>query len=150
MTKIFAAVVFIAGLAPAIALADPQAYLCIADQSVGFKYDKNLKEWRSAHFTLEDKRYLLKLKDNHWYWSTFGQTDEINCSDVNSRSDIVCNLLSYPDNEIDEMITFNQKRLRYQSVYAYGYAVPYREEDTSAFTGTPDTPSIEIGRCSAM
>jgi hypothetical protein len=50
--------------------------------------------------------------------------------------------------EIIEMITFNQKRLRYQFIYVYGYAIPFREEDSTA--GTTDTPAIQIGRCSEM
>jgi hypothetical protein len=144
MGKTYAAIAFIAGLAPAVALADPHAYLCIADQATGFKYDKNLKEWKLAIFHTNNERYILKLKDNQWYWSEFGNPshEPPQCDQFNSSGNIKCVLTI--DEDIMEIVSFNRNTLRYQFTYVFGYVDPLPMYEGS------DTPSIEIGRCSEM
>ena len=138
MARIFAAIAFIAGLAPAIALADAQAYLCIADQAVGFRYDKNPKAWKSTLFSVKDERYILKLEDKHWHWSKLGSSFEGTCNDFTTADTIGCV-------GTDEVL-FNRTTLRYQLYYPFGYIAQMTLE---SFEGS-DTPYIEIGRCSEM
>jgi hypothetical protein len=138
MERIFAAIFFFASLAPAIALADAQAYLCIADQAVGFTYDKNLSAWKSTFFGVKDERYFLKLKDKHWRWSKLGSSVESACNDFTSAGTIGC--------VGTEEVLFNRTTLRYQLYYPFGYIAQMTFE---SFEGS-DTPYIEIGRCSAM
>ena len=46
----------------AIAEKQPKhSYLCVADKSIGYKYNKNSNTWEIAKFNVENEEYLVSL-----------------------------------------------------------------------------------------
>src|SRR5262245_39549590 len=41
-----------------------EQYLCVADQSAGFRYEKTAKEWESARFKTDSKFIIAPSKDH--------------------------------------------------------------------------------------
>ncbi len=115
------------------------SYLCIADLSTGFSFDKVSKKWKSADFNVSGERFLLSKKNNAWEWKKFGQeSTSYNCSkDFNEAGYLHCESLI--------RVVFNRKNLRFQSYYSIGYV----NKGVIGNEGE-DTPYITIGQCSPI
>jgi hypothetical protein len=116
------------------------SYLCIAENSVGFSFNKTQQKWINTNFKVEGKKYLLsKSKQGNWEWKKFGeQNTYASCkSDFNEYGYLTCQELN--------TINFNKNNLRFQNYYPIGYI-------NKGVVGNEgeDTPSIEIGKCSAI
>ena len=143
------------------ALATPQesdSYLCIPDQSTGFSFKDG--EWQVARFNVTDEKYVLrkrKRRERHpiysgsrWLIFRFGDTTPAGGCDKGFDSEglIHCSYYLYGD------FKMNRDTGRYQATYWPGYV---DSQNADAFEVDPDkqrdgedTPSMTIGRCSAI
>jgi hypothetical protein len=130
---------FLLVLPTAAAAAENPKYLCIADQSNGFKYDKALRAWRPAQFDVEGKRYIVKQSGNFIRWDAFGGDPALGsvCMEFQNSGLFTCDGM--------QRITFSNKSLRYMLVYEIGYV-----KDSMQAAEVGDTPYIEIGTCSPL
>jgi hypothetical protein len=53
-----AVALFLAALLALVSIAHAEQYLCVAEKSVGFAYDKATKTWDNANFST-DAKYLV-------------------------------------------------------------------------------------------
>src|SRR5262245_40293179 len=117
------------------------SYLCIADQTTGFIYDKNLKSWKQTTFKAGD-RYLLTRasKQGSWILKKFGEQHAMaECGQFNTAGNLLCG-----DGGAD--FRMNRDNLRFLYVFPHGYWFnknPKVDEDG-------DTPYIEIGKCGGL
>ncbi|MBI2724925.1 MAG: hypothetical protein HYX42_01615 [Polaromonas sp.] len=113
-------------------------YLCIPDQSTGFRFDTTSNTWQTAQFNVKNSKYLLSKKAAKWQWKEFSKTSSTECSgDFNEYGFLRCDHM--------ERIIVNRDSLRFQIIYPIGYVVSKSVKDQNQ-----DNPSIEIGRCSAL
>ena len=132
--------VLLATVAAIACAAEPTSYLCIADKATGFSFNKERRVWQQANFNVKDSKYLLSQRDGKWGWKRFGeQYDDGQCSDrFNEFGFLHCN-------NVFDAILFNKQTLRYQLFYPVGYVSKLDSKDSGS-----DTPSLEIGTCSAL
>ncbi len=117
-------------------------WLCIADKSTGFKFERG--EWRIATFSTAQSKYILRQFPSSadpnkliYDWVDFGEKRDfalLGCKD--NDVSIICEPLGGD-------VRFNKKTLRFISYYFIGYI---HADDSEA----SDTPLIEIGKCSPI
>ena len=117
-----------------------EQYLCIAEHSVGFSYDKVKKEWENTNFKAY-RKYVISERDGTKYAfqvTTVGEDIAlIFCeSDFDQDSYLSCTGLG------DSRFNKNNGRYLYSFPYGYYDVLPPRMD------GGSDTPLIEIGKCS--
>lgn len=120
--------------------ANAQSYLCVADQSTGFRYDASSKSWLNAKFKTDDK-FLVKPSTEEGFKyevSQFGLSAPLfSCrNEFNSVGTMACFGLFGE-------FRVNSKTLRFLSTYMVGYYTP--NGDTN-----DNTPHIQIGTCTKM
>lgn len=115
-----------------------ESYLCISDQSTGFWYNKQSKEWVKANFKSGDK-FLVKQIKGEWRWTRFGlednDGDKTSCSGFNDYGLSRCS-------SSFQTITFSRKSLRFE-MHTFG---TYAFNTASLIV----TPGVIIGTCSAL
>jgi hypothetical protein len=120
--------------------AHAEQYICVAEQSTGFKYDEVAKTWISTSFNTRDS-YLVFEPENPRYEFQVKQIGEnavtASCRQGFDRS----GHLSCTGFFGDIYFKFNRRNNRFLYVYAHGY-----------FTDHPDIesnmPFMQIGTCS--
>ena len=128
------------GRTPAIAQFD--SYLCIADQSTGFSFDKTTEQWSATNFNVSENKYIvrrIRIRDpaDSIFIDWQGEIPEIICEErINVRS-LMCDESNHAD------FFFSAKTMRYMKVSSFGYLVPLDQVGD-------DTPFIEIGKCSPL
>ena len=125
------------GRTPAIAQVD--SYLCIADQSTGFAFDKSTEQWSAKNFNVSENKYIVRRirTEESVFLDWQGEIPEIICRQrINVRS-LTCDESNHAD------FFFSAKTMRYMKVSAFGYLVPFDQVGD-------DTPFIEIGKCSPL
>lgn len=138
-TIIIALATFI--LLPPLAFAGKQ-YLCVADKSTGFSYDKALKEWRPTTFEADSKYVISNPNDGHLAFVVriLGESWAMaKCKhDFNDVGVLFCG-----GSAMD--FRFNRANGRYIMFHTLGYysVLPGNQEDAN-------TPYIEIGKCSSF
>lgn len=135
----FAAIAF-----PSLASAqETERWLCIADQSTGFAFNRAKPGWASGNFTINNDRFILQRPAAglplgtraKWVVTRVGEKMPTSyCTQEFEDTLLTCGSMT--------KFTFSKKTLRFQAVYEYGYVEP----DTEG----ADTPSITIGRCSPI
>ena len=121
-------------------------YLCIATQAVGFSFDRQTGQWRPARFSVRGEKYLLEKRSQGWSWNQFGSSSPGGkCGDVNAGGYISCQ-------DAAKEISFDQKTLRFQEIYPLGYVGGLWRAlgNANVEVEGSDTPSIEIGVCTAL
>lgn len=117
---------------------EAETYLCIADKATGFSFNKAKKTWETTQFDVSEDKYLLTQKDDQWSWTKVGEKYGAVCDKgFTSAGYFRCDYF--------EIIYMNRNNLRFQKTYPYGYPNDADTEKEGA-----STPSVEIGRCSAM
>ena len=138
------ALVFLTGTSSAIAQND--SFLCVADKSVGFSFNKSTKEWESTNFKAEGKYVLSKPSDKAkgWELKEFGSSITDKCAGGFSENGFIyCK--GWKDFQM------NNKSLRFQIVYAAGYVISeYLDLDDGQHAEGSVTPYLEIGKCSPL
>ena len=122
------------------------SYLCIADKSTGFYYNKDTKEWESTSFKTDDKFILKKAKEDSDVVTVEGAKvgDLIYHNFGSSFPFGYCTEIGGWENTYDCKIMgggiakFSANKMTFLKVYTYGY-----------WRGT-DTPYMEIGKCSPL
>src|SRR6266545_7850135 len=91
----------------------PTGYICVPDQSVGYKVDKSGK-WRPAQFNVEGKKYLLRYRDGKWWWTDFGDEPkrQNSCGSFNPQGFLDCH-------NFEDDVRFNRISLRFQAIHPY-------------------------------
>lgn len=128
-----------------------EKYLCVAELSTGFKYDRDEKKWEQADFKAGSK-YIIgktdeveeKLFDKKFVFKVSQLGDNDSKYFCKEGFDSVGNLSCTGAGQFN----FNKKNGRYLFVYPMGYVnvLPggrYFQTDEES-----DTPFIEIGKCS--
>lgn len=135
----------VAALVPTIVHADQ--YLCIADSSVGFSFNKGTKSWERANFRVGENKYVLsgpKSEGAAYLLTRMGsQFAEAQCEKgFNDPGYLFCSGFGGD-------FKFNRRNGRYLKTYTVGYfnVVPGVNEVTDE---NSDTPYLEIGKCSSF
>lgn len=144
LKEIIASVLVVSALAPSSALA--ASWLCVADQSTGFKFDSYTKKWNVTRFDVSEKRYTIVFRDDEKYPYTVREFGELNslpmlCEDFAAETFLHCR-------GIAGTFRFNQRTLRYIHSYEVGYINP--TPGLNDMKEGADTPFMEIGRCSKI
>ena len=103
-------------------------YLCISEQSTGFKYINNA--WTSVNFKAGNK-YMVDLSDRSV--GIFGTRDRIH-----GKCDVIVNYLFDCTNDEDGRFQMHIENLRYQRTFNLGGFIFYDDWGS---------PFIEIGSC---
>jgi hypothetical protein len=124
-------------------------YLCVAEQSTGFKYDKSTKAWRQAKLN-KTQRYKIRrprLEDfltEPMAWAVVQNNDPV--ARFGCKNEINYGFLDCSGPGTAQYM-FNFRTMRYTSAFLYGYV-------NSGLPKSPDeraeTPYIEIGTCSIV
>ncbi len=131
MKKIFLLIIFAISANSSYA---QQAYVCVANSSSGFKYDKNIRKWESTKLIPSDDKKLLKKDVGGWSWASFGSGYPERCGEINKYGVLNCQTFF-------GSLIFDKDTLRYMETYMAGYVDGDREGNT---------PSITIGKCSPL
>ena len=129
-----------------------EQYLCIAEQSSGFRFDETTKSWKSAIFKT-DHKYILRNKkegDSKFFDAEyklvvtevgFDYPICICTDDADKYGHVRCNC--FPDGGFK----FNKKNLRFLNIFSMGYVnvLPDQNKTTDS---TSASPNMEIGKCS--
>jgi hypothetical protein len=129
------------------AQASAQTWLCIADMTTGFGFDKTTKRWKETSYSPEESRYIVTPSNKpEWEYLVmeFGSDDTIpyaTCRDGPTRYGFIsCDALFGE-------FKFNKNNLRYVRTSVVGYA---EITPTTPTKDGDDAPVIEIGRCSKI
>lgn len=141
----------ISALMSASALAE--SYICIEDQSVGFRYDKATDKWEGEIFKASNTKYVYSKssRTGGWEIKVVGKSyPEAKCdADFNKAGLLIC---------ADGFTQFrmNKNNGRYLAVSPIGYWSDIKKLPKNAspidylFLEGQNTPYIEIGKCSPM
>lgn len=153
-------VAFVAGIMVSIgdrAAAQPDQYLCVPDQSIGFRFDKASRHWAATSFSPTEK-YVLRtvrpsdlaaygplLKGATWGFFQVGEKLPLGSCKVDAVMGLTCfeGVLS---------VDFDQGSGRFQTYARGNYVDQAFVEQLPPDTRPkqPDTPFIEIGTCTAF
>src|SRR5688572_25953246 len=117
----FLSIAFVASSAQA----QSESYLCVADQSTGFKFHKPAKQWRQTQFNTDEKFIIRRpnADDKRLYganppkWVVVRVGSKHPAAVCNEEFSEVGALLC----QGFEDFRFNRKNLRYISTYTVGY-----------------------------
>jgi hypothetical protein len=115
-----------------------QSYICVADSSSGFAFNKTTKKWYPTTFDVKNAKYVLSLKDRTWNWKEIGEEFSMTqCGEFDKNGYLSCDGML--------RLMFNKKTLRFLLTYEIGYV-------NVGIIGTDggDTPNMTIGKCSPM
>ena len=126
------------------ALAQSNSYLCVAENAVGFSFNKSKNQWEQTSFKDERKYLLSKSNDKTkgWEIKRIGESIGIECPGGFDEAGFI---------ECKELMEFqmNNQSLRYIIVFKYGYVVK-EYSDEGVFKEGSLTPYLEIGKCSPL
>lgn len=135
--------------------ASGEAYICIAEKSTGFKYERN-QGWEEMKFVTDDK-YIIRHPNNDerdyiariyeetnldWILSELGEKDIWPCEGDIDKGILDCKVLF-------EDFRFSAKYLRFINYNAGSY-INFQSSDIDHEYRKPFTPYIQIGQCSRM
>jgi hypothetical protein len=111
-----------------------EALVCAPKSSVGFDFDKRSKTWHPTPFAIAGETHRLSRQSGKLVWSTQGGPSQVDigCGEFDQYGFLKCGIVT----------TVNRKTLRYLSINPFGYVTNEPEGG--------DTPSMEIGTCSAQ
>ena len=117
-----------------------ETYICIADLSTGFAFNKTTKNWFSTNFNVQDNKYVLSQKNKLWYWKKVGAPENatIECGEFNPAGYLNCS--SY-----GQVLSFNKTNLRFSLTNSVGYV----SGELLGVEGSI-TPFMTIGKCSPL
>jgi len=139
---------WILGLTLLATTASAEGWLCIADASTGFDYNAQSKTWDRKFFKADSKYVVRKANQDEEFLSVKMVVVAVGekawtatCpEDFDRRGNLLC----------DGLLTtfrFNSDNLKFMRVFSGGY---FATEEYLAETERPDTPFMEIGRCTAL
>ena len=121
-----------------------ESYLCIAEQSVGFKFDESKKTWSSTIVKTQSKYIVKRSPDSKNKWDVFQFGDELlsaECEkDFNKSNNLFCDGIIY--------FEMNRNRLRFLSAMHLGY-IDY-DNTKDRWKEGQNEPNMEIGKCSKI
>jgi hypothetical protein len=128
-------------------LASAESYLCVADNSVGFTYDKSADTWNPNSIKTDSKYLVRESNDKDYVWQvrrlgsdlTIGQCD----SDFNESGFLFCDGLFYD-------FLMNKYSLRYRIIHKVGYVEGKKFWEKFGLKEGDRTPYMEIGKCSTI
>lgn len=129
--------------------ASAETWLCLAEKATGFGYDAASKEWKSADFGTARDRYIVKPSPNkEWVYEVrrFGTATTL-LPDAWCKADFAAGTFLHCTGVLAEF-KFNRKTGRFLKSYLAGYW-SYAPGVNATQEGA-DTPTIEIGTCSAV
>lgn len=124
------------------AFASDDSYICVAESSVGFNFNKTSRQWERSNFKTRNK-YIVRKSfqlNERWEVNKIGTSEGITCEgDFDENNFIRCN----------GSIAFfmNNTSLRFIVVHPWGYVINNATKDNSKDEGSV-TPYLEIGKCS--
>jgi hypothetical protein len=119
-------------------------WVCVADRSVGLKFDIKTKSWFGTTMNTDGERYIVRparpsdlpLERGIWSFQRLGDQSGFMCSgDFNEFGILRCDA-------VGSELSFNKEALRFQLYYRIGFVDPGAE--------VGNTPSISIGYCSLL
>jgi len=122
-----------------------EQYICTANKSTGFSYNKATKEWNSTHFKADSKYLFSTSKDKKYTYkvSKFGSKSPVAlCNQLFSdHGSIQCNEGFGTD------FRFNKENGRYLFIMGFGYYFVRPDTPNGTKDEGSDTPFMEIGKC---
>jgi hypothetical protein len=130
------------------AISPATAYLCLPRETVGFKYNEDLKYWKKADLKTSAKYIVSRSQYKNFAWEVkhYGQKEPFSlCKDG-------FNDLGYLFCENAGEFRMNKKNMRYIRTYILGYYNCNVEDETGKILNEDGncTPFIEIGICSKL
>jgi len=129
--------------------ASAETWLCLTEKSTGFGYDAATKNWRSVDFgTTRDRYIVAPSTKKDWVYEVrrFG-TEKGVLPDAWCKADFAAGTFLHCTGVLAEF-KFNRKTGRFLKSYLAGYWTYAPGVNETQEGG--DTPSIEIGTCSAV
>ncbi|MEK6803935.1 MAG: hypothetical protein AABZ34_14895 [Nitrospirota bacterium] len=129
-------------------IVNAEAYLCVADMSTGFVFDKQNKTWKKAYFTDSTKYMVARSSadaEGKWEVKEIGQSVAAASCENGFTSLGALNCEGFLE------FRMNKNSLRFLSAYLIGYwtdAIPGNSSD--AFREGGNSPFVEIGKCSPL
>ena len=127
------------------ATADPTAYLCIPDYTIGYALKDG--KWQPGKYNVKGEKYILKKDDlSEWHWHIFGKEDSAHieqCEKFNENGFIRCNF------NVTVQIQFNRETLRYIATQTVGYVLSKRMIE-GGLEDNMVTPYMQIGTCEPL
>ena len=125
-----------------------ESYLCIADMSVGFKFESQGVRWKNAQYNT-DQKYIDSRSSNpsnsgKWIIKEIGHSvPSAFCDDEFTEiGSLRCSGLVE--------FRMNKKNLRFLVAYLFGYWTDSIPGDKSPLVEGENTPSVDIGKCSPL
>ena len=128
------------------ATSQPEQYLCVVDQSTGFKYNSQLKTWDATNFTA-DKKYILSVSrkpGDAFKITQVGSKFPVGfCKQGFNESELLfCDMISTGE------FKFNRVNGRFLLSHPFGYYNVGSSKHFQAEEG--NTPYLSIGKCSPI
>ena len=117
-----------------------QTYICIADASTGFTFNKTTKNWISTNFNVQNQKFILSQKNELWHWKQVGVSESgtIECGEFNTAGFLHCSAFG-------QDLSFNKSNLRFTLSERVGYVIGERLGVEGSLT-----PYMTIGKCSPL
>jgi len=126
-----------------VSIANAEQYLCVADKSVGFAYDKVTKAWDNANFSTDAKYLVSESKEPKYAYqiTRIGTNYRLaSCKqDFNKYGYLVCPDVAIANKFYD--FSFNRISSKFLLIFPYGYIDVTPDERNAS-------PYMEIGKCS--
>lgn len=129
-----------------------ERYLCVAEMSTGFAFNKQNKSWHSTTFKTDEKFIVRKplpadgagLQKSAWLIAKLGDTfPTSSCEkDFYNNETLFCEGL--------QTFKFSKKTMRFLSGYLIGYWSDDVGSTSQVFSEGQNTPNLTIGKCSPL
>lgn len=127
-------------------LANAESYLCVGDEAAGFVYNKKSKEWKSATFFADKKKWIISKEDENstsWKVTEAGEkVSLIKCvGGFNEIGNLICSGWAN--------FRFSKNNMRFIYVNQTGFWNVGQFEGNLGKEGS-DYPVMIIGRCNVI
>ncbi len=123
---------------------EPKNYLCIAELSTGFAFDKTSNKWRITKFNVDDDKYTISNNvKTLWTVKKLGiKYHKYYCKDDFTEDGLLLCETFFGS----ELGTFkmSKKHLRFMEIYPFGTV------HTSKTSKEKNTPHMTMGKCSPL
>lgn len=122
---------------------ESERWLCVAEHSTGFRFDKSDRSWQNSKFTVHNDKFIIHRPTSDtpisrgmkWIVTRVGERMPNSfCANDFAGSLLTCSSMT--------TFKFSKKTLRFSATYDFGFVEPSSEGD--------DTPSMTIGKCSPI
>jgi hypothetical protein len=122
---------------------ESERWLCVAELSTGFTFNKSDKSWQTTKFTVHNDKFIVHRPTSDTPISR-GMKWVVTRVGERMPNSFCANDFAGPLLTCSSMTTFkfSKEKLRFSATYDFGFVEPDTEGN--------DTPSMTIGKCSPI